>query len=266
MAVVSWSQCAARSRPWKPAVPMKVPPAKAGESVTPDRVRPMAPASPFPVRRRWASTGPATRNDTGACSAAGPAGSPTASRRRPSTWPSSGSPRPHSARYGSRDADAATIDSAAAASIRAASALAPARRPMPSAVAPGTPASSACPSRGPRLNSGRPRSRSAAAAGGYRHRGRATGRSRTAGRTRVPAARSRPRTRHRCGARPAPVPRRGCRPAAGTARRTPRRPRTGTCAAGRRPAPVRRPRPATAAPRSPWPAAGCAGARAAAPA
>ena len=125
----------------------------------------MAPASPFPARRRWASTGPATRNDTGACSATGPAGSPAYRRRRPSTWPSSGSPRPHSARYGSLDADAATIDSAAAASIRAASALAPARRPMPSAVAPGTPASSACPSRGPRLNSGRPRSRSAAAAG-----------------------------------------------------------------------------------------------------
>ena len=36
----------------------------------------MAPASPFPARRSWASTGPATRNDTGACSATGPAGSP----------------------------------------------------------------------------------------------------------------------------------------------------------------------------------------------
>ena len=96
-AAVSWSQCAARSMPWNPAVPANLPSRNAGESVTPARARSAAAASPAPARSTCARTGPATRNDTGACSDLGSASAPMAARSRPSTSPRSGSPRAHAA-------------------------------------------------------------------------------------------------------------------------------------------------------------------------
>jgi len=96
-AAVTWSQCAARSIPWKPAVPVNRPSRNAGESVTPSSARPIAAVSAPAARSAWVRTGPATRNETGACSIRGAGRPPVAALSRPSTPARMSSPRAQAA-------------------------------------------------------------------------------------------------------------------------------------------------------------------------
>ena len=113
-----------------PAVSDEVPSRNAGESVTPVSARSVG------CRQRvarpgstCARTGPATRNDTGACrSGRGSGRAPAAARSRPSTSASMSSPRAHAASVGVAGRAVTAIDSAAAASIAPSSAPASASR------------------------------------------------------------------------------------------------------------------------------------------
>ena len=206
-----------------------------------------------PARSRPAGGGrapgppPGTRR---APAGGGPAGSPTACRRRPSTWPSS--------RHRARSRPGRVPGRGRGHDGQGCGGLHPSRQrpgarepPDASAVAPGTPASSACPSRGPRVNSVRPCSRSAAAAGRVPPSGPSTrpiphsGPNACASGTISPALPDAGAGHGRHDARVEevgqPLAQRADTPASPDRK----------CAAGRRTAPVRRPRPATAAPGRP---------------